>query len=139
LGAKEKIIHSFINRLFDGNTYTKQAKYIAQKYCIKNDWSSACFFYAMAMIADNATITLNGLKKDSCQGDAIISNLCQSFGIHTSFENSNCIISKTTTPQYQSSIIDLISAVVTALGVGSFPNATSLGATACHPPCSGET
>jgi len=82
-------------------------KYIAQKYCIENDWSSACFFYAMTMIADNATITLNGLKKDSCQGDAIISTLCQSFGIHTSFENSNCIISKTTTPQYQSSIIDL--------------------------------
>ena len=82
-------------------------KYVAKKYCVENDWSSACFFYAMAMIADEATITLNGLQMKSCQGDAFISELCQSFGIDTTFKNNNCIITKTEIDNCQLSTINL--------------------------------
>lgn len=69
-------------------------KYQSKNYFTENDWSSACFFYAMAMIVDEATITLNGLKKISSQGDSFIAELCKSFGIETDFENNNCILSK---------------------------------------------
>jgi 3-phosphoshikimate 1-carboxyvinyltransferase len=82
-------------------------KYSAKKYGIENDWSSACFFYAVAMIADNVVITLKGLQMKSCQGDAFVSELCQSFGIETTFENNNCIITKTATSNCQLSIVNL--------------------------------
>jgi len=82
-------------------------KYVAKKYSVENDWSSACFFYAMAMIADEATITLTGLQMKSCQGDAFISALCQSFGIDTTFKNNNCIITKTEIDNCQLSKINL--------------------------------
>jgi 3-phosphoshikimate 1-carboxyvinyltransferase len=83
-------------------------KYVAKKYCVENDWSSACFFYAVAMIADEAIITLNGLQMKSCQGDAFILELCQSFGIDTTFENNNCVITKTAAVNCQLSTINLI-------------------------------
>ena len=82
-------------------------KYIAKKYSIENDWSSACFFYAMAMIADDVEITLEGLQMKSSQGDAFITVLCQAFGIDTTFENNHCIIRKKNATNCSLSIIDL--------------------------------
>lgn len=69
-------------------------KYQSKNYFIENDWSSACFFYAMAMIVDETKITLKGLKSTSSQGDSFIAVLCKSFGIETTFENNYCIVSK---------------------------------------------
>lgn len=54
-------------------------------YTVESDWSSASYFYSLAAIG-RQTMALKSLKKDSLQGDAIISELYgRFFGIETRF------------------------------------------------------
>ncbi len=85
-------------------------EYTATKYTIENDWSSATFFYSMAMIADEAEITINGLLQKSFQGDSMIQHIATQFGVETIYDNHNLIIRKNhTTPISTSEVINLIS------------------------------
>jgi 3-phosphoshikimate 1-carboxyvinyltransferase len=87
-----------------------QQDYTATNYCIENDWSSATFFYSMAIIADEAEITMNGLQEKSCQGDSRIQHIAKQFGVETIYESNNLIIrKKLTTPLATDKIIDLSS------------------------------
>ena len=87
-----------------------QQEYTATKYTIENDWSSATFFYSMAMIADEAEITINGLRQKSFQGDSMIQHIATQFGVETIYDNHNLIIRKNhTTPISTSEVINLIS------------------------------
>ncbi len=54
-------------------------------YPIEADWSAASYWYAIAAFADEADITLHGLKKDSLQGDSILPHLFHFFGVKTEF------------------------------------------------------
>lgn len=64
-------------------------------FIVENDWSSACFFYAMAMIQQDASIRFENLFIDSAQGDKEIINIASYFGIQTQFENNIVEIRKT--------------------------------------------
>jgi 3-phosphoshikimate 1-carboxyvinyltransferase len=87
-----------------------QQEYTATKYTIENDWSSATFFYSMAMIADEAEITINGLLQKSFQGDSMIQHIAKQFGVETIYDDHNLIIRKNhTTPISTSEVINLIS------------------------------
>ena len=87
-----------------------QQEYTATKYTIENDWSSATFFYSMAMIADEAEITIYGLLQKSFQGDSMIQHIATQFGVETIYDNHNLIIRKNhTTPISTSEVINLIS------------------------------
>lgn len=72
----------------------------AQPYCareinIESDWSSATFFYAMSMLMPSVKIKLNGLQKNSLQGDARIVSLAEDFGIETVFHADACLLQRT--------------------------------------------
>jgi 3-phosphoshikimate 1-carboxyvinyltransferase len=87
-----------------------QQEYTATKYTIENDWSSATFFYSMAMIADEAEITINGLLQKSFQGDSMIQHIAKQFGVETIYDDHNLVIRKNhTTPISTSEVINLIS------------------------------
>jgi len=87
-----------------------QQEYTATKYTIENDWSSATFFYSMAMIADEAEITINGLLQKSFQGDSMIQHIAKQFGVETIYDDHNLIIRKNhTTPISTREVINLIS------------------------------
>ena len=68
--------------------------YIAKTFSVSADWSAASYFYEMAALSESATIELNGLRKNSFQGDEIISEIMNDFGIETNFTAKGVIIRK---------------------------------------------
>lgn len=67
---------------------------------VESDWSSASFFYAMAMLNPDTNILLRNLSSDSLQGDAEVRNWAQHFGITSTEEKDGLrICRKTSVPE----------------------------------------
>lgn len=73
--------------------------YTYHPYTVENDWSSATFFYAMAILKP-CRIELPHLMERSLQGDAWIATLAKNFGVQTVFEKENLWIESTTEDSY---------------------------------------
>ena len=54
---------------------------------IEPDWSAASYWYAIAALADEATLFLPGLNGYSLQGDSQITEIMANFGITSQFKN----------------------------------------------------
>jgi len=54
-------------------------------YTVEGDWSSASYLYEIAALAEEADITIKGLKNPSLQGDAIIADVFTFFGVRTEY------------------------------------------------------
>lgn len=54
-------------------------------FTVEADWSAASFWYEAAAMADEVDLILEGLQKDSLQGDAILADIFQNFGIMSEF------------------------------------------------------
>ena len=68
---------------------------------IEPDWSAASYFYAALLLAQSGHLTFPGLKKESLQGDAILSQWFENLGLHTQFGNEGATVQKTGTyPEY---------------------------------------
>jgi len=76
----------------------KKQNYKSKDFTVEADWSSASYWYEMAAIADYAEIKLYGLKKNSIQGDAIISELFEKLGVKTSFISGGVHLKKVGKP-----------------------------------------
>ncbi|MEZ5059511.1 MAG: 3-phosphoshikimate 1-carboxyvinyltransferase [Saprospiraceae bacterium] len=63
-------------------------------YTIEADWSAASYHYSLAALADSADIFLKGLYKNSLQGDSVIAEIMESFGVTTLFEKDGIRILK---------------------------------------------
>ncbi|MEZ5046556.1 MAG: 3-phosphoshikimate 1-carboxyvinyltransferase [Chitinophagaceae bacterium] len=75
---------------------------------IEGDWSSACFFYAMAMLVPQCSLFIENLNIDSYQGDKQIVVLAENFGIQTSTEKNGIRLTKKVAPSsIQSACISL--------------------------------
>jgi 3-phosphoshikimate 1-carboxyvinyltransferase len=61
---------------------------------VEADWSAASYYYSLAALAPEAEVELTGLQKDSLQGDSIISEIMEPFGIQTTFIDGGLIIKK---------------------------------------------
>jgi len=63
----------------------------SQTLTVESDWSSASYFYSViALSAIGTEITISSYKKESLQGDSVLANIYQSFGVSTVF-NANSI------------------------------------------------
>jgi 3-phosphoshikimate 1-carboxyvinyltransferase len=59
---------------------------------IESDWSSASYFYAIVALSEIGTqITLSSYKKDSLQGDAVLSKIYRDFGVETIYNDNESI------------------------------------------------
>lgn len=57
---------------------------------VESDWSSASYWYSLVALSEvGTTITLSSFKKESLQGDAVLSKIYQDFGVETFFNNDN--------------------------------------------------
>lgn len=72
-----------------------QQAYHPARYVIESDWSSACFFYAMAMLHDETALHFPNLSPRSLQGDAAIAAFAEEFGVITSEEGNGLSIRTT--------------------------------------------
>ncbi len=71
---------------WDGHTIKIAPQdYQAKEFTVEADWSAASYYYALAAFADELDLQLNGLFKDSAQGDAVLSSMMEKFNIKTEF------------------------------------------------------
>lgn len=63
---------------------------------VESDWSSASYFYSIAALAAKGTeLVLRSYKKDSLQGDSVLSDLYREFGVSTLFRDQSVVLKKT--------------------------------------------
>lgn len=63
-------------------------------FFIEPDWSAAAFWYQFLALAKEGDITLNKLTSNSAQGDAIIANYMERFGISTQYNSQGALLTK---------------------------------------------
>lgn len=61
---------------------------------VEPDWSAASYWYSIAALSAEATISLPWLKQNSLQGDSRISRIMEKFGISTEFTAEGIKISR---------------------------------------------
>lgn len=93
--------HFGIQHFWKNNTITiPQQNYRAIDFTIQADWSAASYWYQMVSFADEADLFIKGLKKESSQGDIIISEIMKHFGVITKFSKQGVNLSKSQNPPY---------------------------------------
>jgi len=66
-----------------------------QKSMVESDWSSASYFYSIVALGDVGTeISLSSYNEDSLQGDSVLADIYQQFGVKTSFQENRIILQK---------------------------------------------
>lgn len=113
---------------FDGNSIKVQPKISVNttNLVVESDWSSASYFYSIVALCEVGTeITLSSYKKNSLQGDNVLSEIYKHFGVETSFNENHIKLCKTVEPKAETLKIDLSNApdiaqtiVVTCAGLG---------------------
>ncbi|MEO0006971.1 MAG: hypothetical protein RJA20_1167 [Bacteroidota bacterium] len=73
-------------------------KYRLRPLTIEADWSAASYWYAMAVFAENVDLKLEGLFRESWQGDAVITDMMTRFGITTTYEADGIRLQKNGSP-----------------------------------------
>jgi len=68
--------------------------YQPKPFTVEADWSGASYYYAMAAFADELDLQLNGLFKESVQGDAILAEMMKQFKIKTTFNKKGVRLTK---------------------------------------------
>jgi len=82
--------------------------YSSRPITIEADWSAASYYYALAALSRRAEITLNGLFADSLQGDAVLADLFQPFGVETRFTEMGIHLSKRENPIFSPFAYDFL-------------------------------
>lgn len=59
--------------------------YQPKDFVVEADWPAASYYYAMAAFSEECSLTLNGLFKKSLQGDAVLPEMMEQFGVKTVF------------------------------------------------------
>ena len=72
----------------------KSQSYITHDITIESDWSAAAYWYEMAAFSENVNLKLNGLNKNSFQGDSVLVQIYKKMGVKTHFEENGVLLSK---------------------------------------------
>jgi len=82
---------------FENNTISIQPKTKVEPatLVVESDWSAASYYYSVVALAEvGTTIKLSSYKKDSLQGDSVLSEIYSSFGVETKFTENSITLSK---------------------------------------------
>lgn len=92
---------------------------------VESDWSSASYFYSMAALSDSAEIRLTSFRFNSLQGDRIVADIYEKFGVKTSFLEDEIKLEKVETQIPKKMELDLSNSpdlaqtiAVTCFGLG---------------------
>ena len=69
-------------------------KYQAKDLLIEADWSAASYHYALAILADDLDLQLDGLFQESKQGDSAIVKMAERFGVKSEFNETGVQLTK---------------------------------------------
>ena len=123
---------SFVDNTIEVKPKTLNLK--PQTLTVESDWSSASYFYSVIALSDIGTeITIASYKKESLQGDSVLAEIYQSFGVETYFnENSVRLVKANAVPTkdlnfHLSDAPDIAQTIaVTAFGLGEACDMTGL-------------
>jgi 3-phosphoshikimate 1-carboxyvinyltransferase len=68
-----------------GSFIIPQSNFRPGDFTVESDWSAAAFWYEAAALADEADLFLAGLRRNSLQGDSVLPEIYQNFGILTEY------------------------------------------------------
>jgi 3-phosphoshikimate 1-carboxyvinyltransferase len=72
---------------------------VGQTIAVESDWSSASYFYSIVALSEIGTeIQLSTYKKNSLQGDSVLSEIYNDFGVETAFNNNRITLKKSKEP-----------------------------------------
>lgn len=78
---------------FKGNEiYVANQKYDIIPYTVEGDWSGASYWYAFTSLASKGKLFLDGLKKNSFQGDSGLVEVFSKLGVKTNFSKKGMYI-----------------------------------------------
>lgn len=84
-----------IDHTWEENTITIQSGvYKGRDFTVEGDWSAASYYYSMAALVPEADIRIDGLTKDSLQGDSAVRDIYMPFGVKTVFTKEGIQILK---------------------------------------------
>ena len=62
---------------------------------VESDWSSASYFYSiLALSGDGSEIKLSSYRRNSLQGDSVLSTIYRDFGVETHFQDNHMLLRK---------------------------------------------
>lgn len=116
-----------IQTSFEGNTikvFPKQ-EVVTKVMTVESDWSSASYFFSLAALSNETTITLSSYKENSLQGDSALVEIYKRMGVETHFEGNKMTLKKQQNFSFEDVTFDLNNTpdiaqtiVVTCLGLG---------------------
>jgi len=81
-----------------GQSYKiKPQAYTFTPFQVESDWSAASYWYAIFALSNLLELRLTGLKKRSYQGDRVVANLMENFGVNTSFDDGTAFLTRQAT------------------------------------------
>jgi 3-phosphoshikimate 1-carboxyvinyltransferase len=86
-----------VNVSFEGNiVFVEEGKYRKTDFynLAERDWSAAAFWYELASFSPGAKIQLNGLGKESTQGDSVLPDIFSKLGVNTTYSENGLILTK---------------------------------------------
>jgi len=90
-----------VQNSFEGNTIKVSSTPATDsvKLVVESDWSSASYFYSIIALCDvGSEITLSAYKKNSLQGDSVLSEIYNHFGVETTFDKNAIRLKKIENP-----------------------------------------
>ncbi len=69
-------------------------EYQAKDFTVEADWSAASYYYTMAAFAPEVHLQLNGLFASSTQGDAVLVEMMEAFGVQSDFNTAGVLLTK---------------------------------------------
>jgi 3-phosphoshikimate 1-carboxyvinyltransferase len=90
------LMESFgVKSTWEGHTITILPQhYTPRDFTVEADWSAASYYYAMAAMADELNLKLIGLQKNSLQGDSVVAEMMEGFGVKTRFYKNSLRLTK---------------------------------------------
>ena len=84
-----------ISHTWEGNTISiLPQEYKAKDFTVESDWSAASYYFSIAAFADDLDLQLIGLQENSLQGDSVITEMIQQFGVQTTFTENGLRLTK---------------------------------------------
>lgn len=69
--------------------------YHKKEFIVESDWSAASYYYSMVALSKIGTqLSIKGLFENSLQADDVCSNIYKNFGVKTTFNDNEIVISK---------------------------------------------
>ena len=87
--------HFGVECIWEGNRVkVPPQKYQAKEFTVEADWSAASYHYALAILAEEVDLYLDGLFADSVQGDSAVVGMAEKFGIRTEYTKTGIRLTK---------------------------------------------